>query len=160
MPQAVVPEHSRPLLEALSGGTTFEVDSHVFSAADDWLMAIGYPQEGEFSVERLEAALAEAVARTGASDCFVIAPELPDRLKAQELDSDVYYTLAADAPAPSALRRHVRRAREVLHVDETREFTAEHRRLWTEFMGRLALPPRIRHRPTAALTACSSTMTR
>ena len=144
MPQAVVPEHSRLLLEALSGGTTFEVDSHVFSAADDWLMAIGYPQEGEFSVERLEAALAKAVARTGASDCFVIAPELPDRLKAQELDSDVYYTLAADAPAPSALRRHVRRAREVLHVDETREFTAEHRRLWTEFMGRLALPPRIR----------------
>jgi len=144
MPAAVVPEHSRLLLEALSGGSTFEVDGHIFSADDDWLMAIGYPQDGEFSVERLEAALTKAVAQTGASDCFVIAPELPERLKAGELDSDVYYTLAADSPTPEKLRRHVRRAREVLRVDETREFTAEHRRLWTEFMGRLALPPRIR----------------
>ncbi len=141
---AVVPEHSRPLLEALSGGSTFEVDSHVFSADDDWLMAIGYPQEGEFSAERLEAAIGKAVAQTGASECFVIAPELPERLKGKELDSDVYYTLEADSPTPEKLRRHIRRAREVLRVDETREFTAEHRRLWTEFMGRLALPPRIR----------------
>ena len=141
---AIVPEHSRLLLEALSGGSTFEVDSHVFSADDDWLMAIGYPQEGEFSTERLEAAIRKAVAQTGASECFVIAPELPDRLKGHELDSDVYYTLDAASPTPEKLRRHVRRAGEVLRVDETREFTAEHRRLWTEFMGRLALPPRIR----------------
>ena len=141
---AIVPEHSRLLLEALSGGSTFEVDSHVFSADDDWLMAIGYPQEGEFSTERLEAAIRKAVAQTGASECFVIAPELPDRLKGHELDSDVYYTLDAASPTPEKLRRHVRRAGVVLRVDETREFTAEHRRLWTEFMGRLALPPRIR----------------
>ncbi|MBR6673478.1 MAG: GNAT family N-acetyltransferase, partial [Mailhella sp.] len=84
------------------------------------------------------------MAQTGASECFVIAPELPERLKGNELDSDVYYTLDAASPTPEKLRRHVRRAREALRVDETREFTAEHRRLWTEFMGRLALPPHIR----------------
>jgi len=144
MSSVIVPEHSRPLLEALSGGSTFEVDSHIFSAGEDWLMAIGYPLEGEFSTSRLESALNKAVAQTGASDCFVIAPELPESLKAHELDSDVYYTLAADAPTPVKLRRPVRKARELLRVDETREFTAEHRRLWTEFMGRRALPPRIR----------------
>ena len=94
---AIVPEHSRLLLEALSGGSTFEVDSHVFSADDDWLMAIGYPQEGEFSTERLEAAIRKAVAQTGASECFVIAPELQadTAFLAQELQSALNSALAS-----------------------------------------------------------------
>ena len=144
MPPVIVPEHSRPLLEALSTGRSFELDSHVFVADEDWLMAIGYPLEGEFSVRRFEAALEEAVRRVKPSDCFAIAPELPDRLKEYVQDRDVYYVLSASAPVPSKLRGPVRHARERLTVDETREFTPEHRRLWAEFMGRIPLPPRIR----------------
>lgn len=144
MPAATVPEHSRFLLEALSGGSSFEVDDHIFVAGEDWLMAIGYPLEGEFSLPRFESALSEAVRRTKAVDCFAIAPELPDRLKEYELDGDVYYTLPADAPVPGKLRGPVRRARERLTVDETRGFSPGHRRLWAEFMGRTPLPPRIR----------------
>ena len=144
MRSAVVPEHSRLLLEALSGVETFEIDSFIFSGADDWLMAIGYPQEGEFSAARLQDALSEAMRRTGAEECFIIAPELPDSMKLEVLDRDVYYTLAADAPIPPKLRGPVRHARERLTVDETKVFSAEHRRLWSEFIGRMPLPPRIR----------------
>ena len=144
MPEVSVPEHSRPLLEALSHGRSFEVDGHVFVAADDWLMAIGYPLEGEFSTRRFEAALEEAMRRVKPEDCFAIAPQMPEYLKEYVQDSDVYYTLDAAAPVPSRLRGPVRHARERLVVDETRVFTSEHRRLWAEFMGRLPLPPRIR----------------
>ena len=144
MPAAVVPEHSRRLLEAISAGRSFELDSHIFVTADDWLMAIGYPQEGEFSVERFEAALEEAERRVRPSDCFAIAPEMPEKLKEHVQDRDVYYTLDAFAPVPARLRGPVRHARERLTVDETRQFTPEHRRLWAEFLGRIPLPPRIR----------------
>ena len=153
MAVCIVPEHSRPLLEALSGGTSFLIDGYLFVSGEDWLMAIGYPLEGESEVSRLERALQEAVRRTGATDCFLIAPELPLRLRDSEQDSDVYYTLAASSPIPSRLRGPVRHAREVLRVDETREFTAEHRRLWLEFMGRVPLPPRIRQLYTSTASA-------
>ena len=61
MSAVTVPEHSRPLLEAISAGRSFELDSHIFVAQDDWLMAIGYPLEGEFSVHRFESALDKAI---------------------------------------------------------------------------------------------------
>ncbi|WP_418764784.1 GNAT family N-acetyltransferase [Mailhella sp.] len=144
MTAVTVPEHSRPLLEAISAGRSFEVDSHIFVAESDWLMAIGYPLEGEFSVRRFEAALEEAVRRVKPADCFAIAPDMPERLKEYVQDRDVYYTLEASSPVPSKLRGPVRHARERLSVDETREFTSEHRRLWAEFLGRIPLPPRIR----------------
>ena len=144
MSSVTVPEHSRPLLEALSAGHAFELDNHIFVADGDWLMAIGYPLEGEFSVQRFEKALDEALRRVKPSDCFAIAPQMPDRLKDCVQDRDVYYTLSADAAVPAKLRGPVRHAKERLTVDETREFSPEHRRLWAEFLSRIPLPPRIR----------------
>ena len=144
MSAVIVPEHSRPLLEAISAGRSFELDSHIFVADDDWLMAIGYPLEGAFSVQRFEAALDEAISRIKPSDCFAIAPQMPDKLQGYVQDRDVYYTLSAASPVPSKLRGPVRHARERLSVDETREFSPEHRRLWAEFLSRIPLPPRIR----------------
>ncbi|WP_294555468.1 GNAT family N-acetyltransferase [uncultured Mailhella sp.] len=139
-----VPEHSRPLLEAISSGRSFEKDGYVFVAADDWLMAIGYCLEGEESPQRFEKVLEEVIREKKPSDCFAIAPEMPGSLKEYVQDRDVYYVLAADAPVPARLRGPVRHARECLTVDETRFFTPEHRRLWAEFLGRIPLPPRIR----------------
>ena len=144
MSAVTVPEHSRPLLEAISAGRSFELDSHIFVADGDWLMAIGYPLEGEFSVSRFEDALGEAMRRAKPSDCFAIAPEMPEKLKEYVQDRDVYYTLDAASPVPAKLRGPVRHAAERLRVDETREFSPEHRRLWAEFLSRIPLPPRIR----------------
>ena len=90
MSTVIVPEHSRLLLEAISAGHSFELDSHVFVAGDDWLMAIGYPLEGEFSTGRFEAALEQAVRKVKPADCFAIAPEMPAALRDHVEDRDVY----------------------------------------------------------------------
>ncbi len=154
--QAVVPEHSVPFMEAVSGGTAFVEDDHLFLAADDWLTAVGYPLCGVYTHERFEAALSAALARTGAVRCWAAAPDLPPRLCGHCIERDVYYMLDAGAPPPARLRGPLRRAGELLRVEEGRTFTAQHRRLWAEFMGRTALRPMVRQlfaRTEAALAA-------
>ncbi len=154
--QAVVPEHSVPFMEAVSGGTAFVEDDHLFLAADDWLTAVGYPLRGVYTHARFEAALRAAVARTGAVRCWAVAPDLPPRLHACRIERDEYYMLDAGAPPPARLRGPLRRAAGLLRVEEGRTFTAQHRRLWAEFTARAALPPMVRQlfaRTEAALNA-------
>lgn len=140
----VVPEHSRSLLEALSGGRAFTEGPYLFVAADDWLLCVGYPLSGAFSVGGFEQAVQAAVSRTKPRSCFAIAPELPSRLQKDRVDSDVYFNLSASAPVPARLRGPVRRAGRALRVAEGGSFTAAHRRLWTEFFSGRPLSPRIR----------------
>ena len=140
----VVPEHSSLLLEALSAGKSFTLNNYLFVAGDDWLMAIGYPLEGEYSTAHFEKALGEALRKQSPSDCFAIAPTMPDLWKKHIQDIDIYYSLNADSDVPSKLRGPIRKARQYLHVDETKKFSPEHRKLWAEFLGRIPLPPRIR----------------
>ena len=144
--RAVVPEHSAPFMQAVSGGRVLMVDHFVFYAAEDWLMAIAYPLRdgGEYSHQRFEAALSGALRETGATACFAVGPDLPPRLADNVLERDVFYTLPADAPVPPRLRSPVRKARERLRIDETREFGPQHRRLWAEFMGRAVLRANVR----------------
>ena len=139
-----VPEHSRSLLEALSGGRSFTEGRYLFASADDWLLCVGYPLEGAFSLGSFEKALHAALQRTEPRSCFAIAPELPARLQKNIIDSDVYYLLPASAPVPAKVRGPVRRAGLALRVEEDNSFTAAHRRLWTEFFSGRPLPPRIR----------------
>lgn len=144
--RAVVPEHSAPFMQAVSGGRVLTVDNFVFYAAEDWLMAIAYPLRdgGEYSHQRFEAALSGALRETGATACFAVGPDLPPRLADNVLERDEFYTLPADAPVPPRLRSPVRKARERLRIDETREFGPQHRRLWAEFMGRAVLRANVR----------------
>ena len=144
--RAVVHEHSAPFMQAVSGGRVLLVDHFVFYAAEDWLMAIAYPLRdgGEYSHQRFEAALSGALRETGATACFAVGPDLPPRLAGNVLERDEFYTLPADAPVPPRLRSPVRKARERLRIDETREFGPQHRRLWAEFMGRAVLRANVR----------------
>ena len=104
--RAVVPEHSAPFMQAVSGGRVLMVDNFVFYAAEDWLMAIAYPLRdgGEYSHQRFEAALSGALRETGATACFAVGPDLPPRLADNVLERDEFYTLPADAPVPPRLR--------------------------------------------------------
>ncbi len=140
----VVPEHSQSLLEALSGGQSFTEGQYLFVAADDWLLCIGYPLEGAFSLESFEKALHAASLRTKPRSCFAIAPAFPTRLQKKIVVSDVYYNLSASAPVPAKLRGPVHRVSLALRVEEDNRFTAEHRRLWMEFFSGRPLSPRIR----------------
>lgn len=144
--RAVVPEHSAAFMQAISGGRVLVRDHFVFYAAEDWLMAIAYPLRdgGEYSHQRFEAALADALRETGATACFAAGPDLPPRLADSVLERDVFYTLPADAPIPPRLRGPVRKARERLRIDETRDFGPQHRRLWAEFMSRAVLRANVR----------------
>jgi uncharacterized protein YbaP (TraB family) len=142
--KATVPEHSALFMQAMSGGKPFLIGTYLFLAAEDWLLAVGYPLSGEYSATGFDQALAEAVRRSRARDCWAIGPSLPDRLKAYRRDQDDYYVLSADAKVPHRLERLAERAAAVLRVEEGNTFTAAHRRLWAEFVGRVALPSNVR----------------
>ena len=43
---ATVPEHSAVFMRAMSGGEPFRIGPYLFVAAQDWLLAIGYPLAG------------------------------------------------------------------------------------------------------------------
>lgn len=103
--KARVPEHSVLFMKAMSGGEPFLIGPYLFFAADDWLLAVGYPTSGEPSVAGFDQALAEAVRRSRARTCWAIGPTLPDRLKAYRRDQDHYHVLSVGSKAPHRLER-------------------------------------------------------
>lgn len=134
---ARVPEHSLPLMTALSGGAPFCIGPYFFLAAEDWLMAVAYPLDGRHDDQIFEASLEEALRRTGATACWAIGPSLPSRLASHIVDRDRYHVLPATATPPQGLRGPLTRAAARLRVTEGVAFTPEHRRLWAEFLGRV-----------------------
>lgn len=174
--RAAVPEHSVAFMQAMSGGRAFCVDDYLFLAAEDWLMAIGYPlldagdaadaallpEPREYAVNSdasaaFESALDRALALTGARACWLAAPAVPPRLSANVENRDVFFMLPCDAPVPAALRRPVARASERLRVTEDRAFAAAHRRLWAEFLSRANMRSNVRelYARTEAVLAAS-----
>lgn len=141
---ARVPEHSTAFMEAMSGGTALRCGAYLFFHADDWLMAIGYPLEGDYHHEAFAKALKEAREATGATTFWAIGPDLPPALAGHVVEEDDFYVLPADAEVPPRLRRPAAKARERLRVEWGRTFTAGHRRLWAEFTRRSALKPTVR----------------
>lgn len=139
---AKVPEHSPGLMRAMSQGSAFCVGEYFFLSDEDWLMAIAYPLHGTYSHEDFEEALQkacqEAAKENGAQTlrCFAIGPQLPPHLQNDIVDSDRYWVLSVNAGIPSRLRNPVRKAEQMLRIEESTVFTPAHRRLWAEFMGR------------------------
>ncbi|MGE9984834.1 GNAT family N-acetyltransferase [Desulfovibrio sp. SGI.169] len=133
---ARVPEHSLPLMRAMSQGKPFCAGPYFFMSAGNWLMAVAYPLRGRYSHAAFEAALGEALEKSGATSCWAVGPDLPPRLHAHMVDSDRFYVLPAGVEPPARLRGPLRRAAAALRVEESGEFTPDHRRLWAEFMGR------------------------
>jgi len=142
--RAAVPEHSVSFMAAVSGGEPLAIGGFLFFAAEDWLIAVGYPLDGGGGEGDFEEALAAALASTRARDCWAIAPRLPPRLAERRVEADRYYVLDADTPLPPRLERLAERAAARLAVEESQAFGPGHRRLWAEFLGRVDLPPRVR----------------
>lgn len=142
--RATVPEHSVLFMQSMSGGEPFVVGPYLFFAAEDWLIAVGYPLAGDTSGEKFDQALKEAVRLSRARTCWAIGPTLPDRLKAYCEEQDNFYVLSADAKVPQRLERLAEKTSSLLRVEDGNTFTAAHRRLWAEFVGRVALPSNVR----------------
>ncbi len=146
---ASVPEHSVAFMRAMSGGTAFAESGYLFFASNDWLIAVGYPLEGTYDPDAFSRALETALRNADESgrpvrDCWAIAPELPVGLAVHRTENDAYYTLPVLARPPRKLAGPLRKAAVLLRIDESREFTPGHRRLWAEFMQRANLAPQPR----------------
>ena len=50
--KATVPEHSLAFMAAMSGGEPFLVGPYAFIAAEDWLLAVGYPLDNTYTPRR------------------------------------------------------------------------------------------------------------
>lgn len=130
-----VPEHSLPLMTAMSGGQSLVIDGYQFYHAKDWLLAIGYPLAGRYDVVQFDKALNSAIAQTGAKSSHAIAPILPESLQDAIVARDRYYVLGTDASLPKRLKNPVQKAAQNLKVTETSVFTPKHRKLWNEFLA-------------------------
>ena len=138
-----VPEHSTAFMRAMSGGETFERDGFLFFADDTWLIAVGYPLHGTYTPERFSRSLTAAIAERAPKDCWAIAPELPLDIAPHCAENDVYYILDTASPIPKQLRNPVAKATADLRIDEAKEFTPAHRKLWAEFLRRRNLRPQV-----------------
>ncbi len=142
--RAYVPEHSVRFMRAMSTGEPFLVNDYLFLAAEDWLMAIGYPLQGDFDPSQFEGAVKKAVQRTRPVKCWSVSPELPPALSGSGLESDQYYILRTSARVQPRLLRLAERAAGSLQVEYSRSFTPEHQRMWDEFVQEKDLSSRVR----------------
>lgn len=132
---ARVPEHSVVFMTAMSGGRALRQGNYLFYANDGWLIAIGYPIEGAYVPEAFTEAIRDVKKFTMSDSLYLIAPEIPEAYRAGILERDRFYLLGAGAKIPARLARQAEKAAGLLDVAETTEFSAEHRRLWTEFLA-------------------------
>ncbi len=142
---ATVPEHSVNFMQAVSGGKPFVQDNYLCFSADNWLTIIGYPLNSEYNHETFLKAKNEAVKKTGARNCFTVAPNIPLLLQENITEKDDFYTLPVDALTPKKLINPIEKAKTLLRVELGTNFSPEHRRLWTEFMSRVPLKPMVRN---------------
>ena len=139
-----VPEHSAAFMKAMSGGEPLTRGDFLFLTGNDWLIAIGYPLRGDYDAEAFTRALEAVISERGPDDCWAIAPKLPPALAPYVTETDVFYVLPADAPTPGKLRGPLAKAEQILRLEEAKEFTAAHRKLWTEFLRNKDLKPQVR----------------
>lgn len=121
-------------MRAMSGGEAFVAEQYLFFSAENWLAGIAYPLYGKYSHESWLAALNIASEQSGAVSFSAIGAQLPPSLAPSIVERDRFYILSASAEIPARLKNSVKRAGSLLTVTESTEFTAEHRRLWTEFL--------------------------
>ena len=155
--KARVPEHSVPFMSALSNGTPLVLDNYLFFLGEDWITGVGYPLDGEYDLntfihaaDRLGDRLTTQLKEKGRDtvDMFVVAPSLPQeavhKLGGEISEEDRFYILPTHAPIPAPLKRIIAKAEKTLRVEESTEFTAAHRRLWSEMLTKPAMRQNVR----------------
>ncbi len=141
---ATVPEHSVYFMQAVSEGKVFVQNNYLCFHSEDWLTIIGYPLQGIYNHHNFLEAKKEAVKYTKATTCFTVAPDMPPELQKYIEEEDYFYTLPTNANIPKKLINPINKAQTNLRVEMSTSFSAEHRRLWTEFMSRVPLNNKVR----------------
>lgn len=144
---AYVPEHIPALITSLSAGEPFLFDDHFVCCKGNWLIIIGYPLRHPFEPAKLEAVLEQAQKKFKPGRISIIAPELPERMRAhcRESNSDYYYTLDVRNPIMrSPVRRNLKKAAQRLTIECAVRMGAAHQSLMREFVGRVDPPERVK----------------
>ena len=145
--RAYVPEHILNLMVPISKGEPFLKEEHLVFVKDNWLILVGYPLEGNFSQERCERILKQAVETFRPEYLWFIGHEIPLSLQGscKERQTDQYYKFDLNQKKlKPSLQRVVDKASRELTVERSSSFSKEHEALIAEFLKREKLPPRVR----------------
>ena len=146
--RAYVPEHIVSLMTLISKGDPFLMEDHLGFVKDHWLILIGYPLEGNFSRDRCERVLKQAVDTFHPAVLWFIGPESPPSSlldTCRERQTDQYYTFDIEKTIPRpSLRRAADKASETLIIERGRSISQEHQALISELLERETLPDRVR----------------
>ncbi len=145
--KAYVPEHIVSLMASISRGEPFFIEDHLGFVKDNWLIFVGYPLDGNFSLERCERILKQAVETHRPEYLWFIAPKIPASLldSARERETDQYYMLDLKQAKPKpSLQRMTDKVSKELIVERDHSISKEHEALIAELLKREKLPPRLR----------------
>ena len=145
--KAYVPEHIVSLMTLVSKGDPFLIEDHLGFVKDNWLILVGYPLEVNFSQEKCERILKQAVDTFRPEVLWFIGPAPPSSLLnvCTERQTDQYYTLDIEqTPINPSLQRTASKASEKLIVERGRSMDKEHEALISELLERKKLPDRVR----------------
>jgi hypothetical protein len=145
--RAYVPEHILNLMVPISKGEPFLKEDHLVFVKDNWLILVGYPLEGNFSQERCERILEQAVETNRPEYLWFIGPETPPSLQGscKERQTDQYYKFDLNqTKLKPSLQRVADKASKELIVERGHSISKEHEGLISELLKREKLPPRLR----------------
>jgi len=145
--RAFVPEHILNLMVPISKGEPFLKEEYLVFVKDNWLILVGYPLEGNFSQERCERVLKQAVETFRPEYLWFIGPEIPPSLQGscKERQTDQYYKFDLNqTKLKSSLQRVTDKASKELIVERGHSISKEHEALISELLKREKLPHRLR----------------
>jgi hypothetical protein len=145
--RAFVPEHILNLMVPISKGEPFLKEEYLVFVKDNWLILVGYPLEGNFSQERCERILKQAVETFRPEYLWFIGPEIPPSLQGscKERQTDRYYKFDLNqTKLKPSLQRVTDKASKELIVERGHSISKEHEALISELLKREKLPPRLR----------------
>ena len=145
--RAYVPEHIVNLMASISRGEPFFTDDHLGFVKDNWLIFVGYPLDENFSQDRCDKTLKQAVEMYRPEYLWFIGPEIPVSLleSCTERETDQYYRLdLKQAKLKPSLQRMADKASQELFVERGHIISKDHEALIAELLKREKLPPRLR----------------
>ncbi len=144
---AYVPEHIISLMVLVSRGEPFLVENFLYYAGDNWLIFVGYPLDGSFSLDTCEAVLTGLRKRFRPEYLWFIGETIPPSLTSNytERESDQYYKLDLSSfRIRNELSRALRKVSPSLRIERTRTMSQQHTELSDEFISREKPSPRIK----------------
>jgi hypothetical protein len=145
--RAYVPEHIVNLMASISRGEPFFTDDHLGFVKDNWLIFVGYPLDENFSQDRCDKTLKQAVETFRPEYLWFIGPEIPVSLLESciERETDQYYRLdLGQIKLKPSLKRMADKASHELIVERGHIISKDHEALIAELLKREKLPPRLR----------------